>query len=192
MPNAPCPPADTPLPRCAADVAGNSGPFRCAATIREFCPGTASDLTSKASARVRRLDRRGELSADEDGAGVRLDQSERPEVLRFPDAGRGKHFHTDGGRRLETSKGRNRGKGDVCARTLLWRFGRGRATAEVSSATPLWCAAVKARVIRFGLALCPSRAGMPAPRPNPWVGWAADSAPPSWSTPGKFAVTVPG
>jgi hypothetical protein len=27
MPNAPCPPADTPLPRCAADMAGNSGAF---------------------------------------------------------------------------------------------------------------------------------------------------------------------
>jgi hypothetical protein len=34
--------------------------------------------------------------------------SEGPE--RFPDVGRDKHFHTAGGRRLETSKGRNRGK----------------------------------------------------------------------------------
>jgi hypothetical protein len=32
-------------------------------------------------------------------------------IRMFPYAGRDDHFHTDGGRRLETSKGRNRGKG---------------------------------------------------------------------------------
>jgi hypothetical protein len=48
-----CPVPAQPIHRCrVAQRPAIRMPLRCAATIREFCPRTESDLTSKASARV--------------------------------------------------------------------------------------------------------------------------------------------